>query len=424
MKKTLNSILKRTARMAVVQNAGPWQRLIENEPDLWNIAKQKAGLSKRVLIATSTGCYDHAVILESALSAALTLRGTKVDILLCDNFLPCCMMTKISNVSPEALLSQDHTPRCKACHQNGKTFFGELGLHIYGFGELVSKSDLEKAENISQEILSNEIGDYKFSGMAVGEHALAGALRYFARGDLNSEPFGEKILRRYLKASLLTAFTVTSLLKRNKYDAAVFHHGIYVPQGIIGEVCRKEGVHVVNWNPSYRKQTFIFSHDDSYHHTMITEPVSEWENIRWTKEMEKTTLDYLKSRWHGTEDWIWFHEKPVEDVNRIGRELGLDFSRPCIGMLTSVMWDAQLHYRSNAFENMLDWVLQSIDYFSRRQDLQLIIRVHPAEVRGMVPSRQKIVDEIKRICPDLPGNIFIIPPESRISTYAIMEKCN
>jgi hypothetical protein len=140
--------------------------------------------------------------------------------------------------------------------------------------------------------------------------------------------------------------------------------------------------------------------------------------------MEQDILDYLKSRWQGTRDWIWFHNNPQEDLASIAAELGIDFSRPTIGMLTNVIWDAQLHYRANAFANMLEWVLQTISYFSRRPELQLLIRIHPAEVRGTIPSRQPLVPEIQAAFPTLPSNVFIIPPESRISTYAAIAQCN
>jgi hypothetical protein len=56
--------------------------------------------------------------------------------------------------------------------------------------------------------------------------------------------------------------------------------------------------------------------------------------------------------------------------------------------------------------------------------VQLVIRIHPAEVRGTLPARQRIVDEIGRAYPALPGNIIVIPPGSTISTYAVMEQCD
>jgi len=299
-----------------------------------------------------------------------------------------------------------------------------LGLPIHRYSEVVTPAERKMADELSRSIPLSDIGDYHLDGLAVGEHALAGALRYYAKGTLDDEPYAEAILRRYLKASLLTTYAIRRLFDRFQFECACFHHGIYVPQGLIGEVARQRRVRVVNWNPAYRKHCFIFSHDDTYHHTLMSEPTTAWENMEWTPELETEIMDYLKSRWQGTRDWIWFHEKPEEDLATITEELGIDFSKPCIGMLTNVMWDAQLHYPANAFPNMLEWVLQTINYFAKRPDLQLVIRVHPAEIRGTIPSRQPIAEEIYKAFPTLPENVFVIPPESPISTYAVMLHCD
>ena len=370
------------------------------------------------------GCYEHAVILEGTIGKALQIRGAEVDFLLCDQALPCCQMTKIYNVTPELLLSQDHTPRCNSCLAKTKAAFATLGFNTIWISGLVDAEDARRAKQMSEDTPAVDIGRFTYEGLSLGEHALAGTLRFYARGDLNGEAHAERILRRYLHASLLTAFAVERLLAQVRYDAAVFHHGIYVPQGIIGEVCRKHGVRVVNWNPAYRKHSFVFSHGDSYHHTMIAEPTKSWELMKWNSERENAIRHYLKSRWYGTEDWIWFQNEPVDDMDAIRSETGVDFSRPCIGLLTSVMWDAQLHYKSNAFPSMLAWTLKTIEYFRNRPDLQLVIRIHPAEKTGLIPSRQKMLDEIRRHVPDLPPNVAVIPPESRISTYAVMSRCN
>jgi hypothetical protein len=140
--------------------------------------------------------------------------------------------------------------------------------------------------------------------------------------------------------------------------------------------------------------------------------------------MEERLMGYLKSRWTGTQDWIWFHEKPQFEIDEIARQIGVDFSKPCIGLLTNVVWDAQLHYPANAFPNMLEWIMATIRHFARRPELQLVIRVHPAEIRGTVRSRQLVAEEIARAFPKLPPNVFVIPPDSDVSTYAAMLQCD
>jgi hypothetical protein len=418
------ALVKKWFRNTPKNNASLWDSVIGEKTASWSASADSRDLAPRVLIATSMGGYQQGALLESVLAVALTLRGAKVEILLCDEFLPACQLTKIGGNPVEQFLNSPKQARCGKCFAYGKELFSPLGLPVHRFSSFVTYEQSLEVKKIAAEISIDDINNYQWNGLAIGEHAKAGALRYYASGNLSSEPHAEPVLRRYLESALLTAMVTSNLLEKKTYDVVCFNHGIYVPQGIIGEVCRQKNVAVVNWNPSYRKSTFIFSHGDSYHHTMITEPVEVWENINLTESVEKKTMDYLKSRWHGTEDWIWFHERPESSLNKIASEIGVDFSRPVIGLLTNVMWDAQLHYRSNAFKDMLDWVIRTINYFAARPDLQLLIRVHPAEIRGVVPSRQPIVREIQKLFPQLPSNIFVIPPESQVSTYAAMQECD
>ena len=421
-----NHTLRRILRIYAFKHKQPaWKALLAKERALWDGALKKAESGPAVLIATSVGAHLAGSTLESLICAALTLRGANVHVLLCDEFLPACLICSTEWYPNQKNFSKFGPAKdlCKACFPAAYRMYKQLGVTVHRYSELVSSLELKEAEYISTQTPCEQIGAFKLEDIAVGEHAMAGTLRFYARGDLEGEPYAEAVLRRYFKAALLTTYAMRRLLKSFSFESCVFHHGIYVPQGLIGEVCRHKGIRVVNWNPAYRKKCFIFSHNDTYHYTMMSEPVDSWLNLTWNNTAENELESYLQSRWKGTGDWIWFHEKPNFNLDAIAAELGIDFSKPCIGMLTSVMWDAVLHYPSNAFKDMREWVMYSIDYFIRHPELQLIIRIHPAEIRGTLPSRQRMFDEIKKVYPSLPKNIIIIPPESRVSTYAVMLKC-
>lgn len=403
-----------------------WERIIKKQRVEWEQALDRAQKGPKILIATSTGKEGMARPVESLLAVALTLRGANVHILLCDQFLPACSIALSTSVPDlSEYVTHGLTQRkCPECHQKGVSIYEAIGLPIFFYSRLVSQGDIQAAEETAESVPTDMIPTYRWNGMAVGEHALAGALRFFARGDLDGEPHAAQVLQRYFKAALLTAFAMRKLLRDIHFDCAVFHHGIYIPQGIIGEVARSERVRVVNWVRAYRNRCFIFSHNDTYHHTMMTEPTGRWDNMSWNLQVEQQLLDYLKSRWQGTMDWVSFLENPQFDLHKISNEIGIDFSKPTVGLLTNVIWDAQLHYPANAFRGMVDWVLQTISYFSKHPDLQLLIRVHPAELTGIVPSRQLIVEEIRTAFPELPQNVFVVPPESKVSTYAAMLQCD
>lgn len=377
----------------------------------------------KVLIATSIGSHLPAMQMETTLAAALRLRGAKVDALLCDALLPACQMCEPRFfVSPSELAR--HGPQeslCRDCFAPGKSVYGELGIAVHSYSDNVTAEERDEATRLARELSFADMENFEYDGLKVGEHAKAGALRFYASASIGHEPDADAILRRYFEAALLTVHSADRLMKRERYDVAVFHHGIYVPQGLIGEVARRNGVRVVNWNPAYRRNCFLFSHDDTYHHTLMDEPVGTWETMAWPEEKAEAIRHYLRSRWEGSNDWIRFHGDPVFGRDRILQEIGCDPSKPIIACLTNVMWDAQLHYPANAFANMLEWLLHTIRYFATRPDIQLVIRIHPAEITGTVPTRQPVVEVLKEHFKALPANVFVVPPESDISTYVLAE---
>lgn len=414
-------------RRALARGAGypDWQGLIAKDKNEWRQA-QAAPKNKRVLVATSIGSHLPAMQMESALAAALKLRDAEVEVLLCDAILPGCQMCE-PRLFPSSRDFAEHGPQsrlCGDCYRPGRQVYETLGFPVHRYSDTITTQERTEAASIAATILRDEIEHFTHEGLALGEHAKAGALRFFARAEIGDEPEADVVLRRYLEAALLTAFSVRRLLATGCYDVAVFHHGIYVPQGIIGEVARAEGVRVVNWNPAYRRHCFLFSHGDTYHHTLMTEPSDTWKTMPWPPARRERIVNYLRSRWQGDNDWIKFHSDPEFATDRILAEIGCDPNRPIIGCLTNVMWDAQLHYPANAFDNMLQWLLHTVRYFARRPDLQLVIRVHPAELSGSVPTRQPVLAELHRHFGTLPANVFVVGPESKVSTYVLSSLCD
>ena len=382
----------------------------------------------RVLLAPSVG-HPSMTTLDSLLAVALTLRGARVDVLLCDETLPACQSCLLGKLQDEWVVNEfiPYGPTrelCRSCHVPADEMFRSLGVNVLHYSDYLVEPDVTEAWRLARTLTPEEIGAYTRDGLPIGEHARAGAIRFFARTSLDREPHGVDVLRRYFASALIARAVVERLFTTQRYVSATFNHGIYVPQGIIGLVAREHGVRVVNWIQSYRKNSFIFSHHDTYHHTLMNEPVSIWEDLEWDAEIEADLMAYLKSRWTGAEDWISFNRAPETELAAITAATGIDFTKPSIGLLTNVMWDAQLHYPQNAFADMWEWLVTTIRYFETRPDLQLIIRVHPAELRGHIQSRQPVAEELRREMGTLPPNVYVIPPDSPVSTYAVMAQCD
>jgi hypothetical protein len=61
----------------------------------------------------------------------------------------------------------------------------------------------------------------------------------------------------------------------------------------------------------------------------------------------------------------------------------------------------------------------TIDTIAKNKEVTLVIRIHPAEVKGGVPSKQPMLNEIQKKYPKLPINVKIIPPSSDLSSYTV-----
>jgi hypothetical protein len=356
----------------------------------------------------------------------LTFRGADVHALLCDGAMSACAECEAS-LYPNVAQFLERGPSadlCRDCSWPAERVYGQLGLKVHRYSDWLTPDDRAEARRIASTEPFDRIGAFQLDGMAIGEHARAGALRFFASGSLDDEPHAEPVLRRYLESALLTAYASRRLMRAIRFTSVVLTHGIYVPWGIVGEAARREGVPLATWNVAYRKRRFIFSHGDTYHHTLMSEPREHWEDRELTPAQDRDLTKYLASRREGLFDWIVFHRARRQDADEIAARIGLDRSRPAIGLLTNVTWDAQLHYPANAFPNIVEWLVQTCEYFATRPDLQLLIRVHPAEISGFPPSRQPILAELRKRIPALPPNIIVVPPESDISTYALMSLCN
>jgi len=180
----------------------------------------------------------------------------------------------------------------------------------------------------------------------------------------------------------------------------------------------------VTCTPGYRTNTFILSGQDSYHRTMIDEDPALWERLELDPGQREKLHAYLRQRRIGAGDWISFGSTQGGKFRELLARLGLDPARPTVGLLTSVMWDAQLHYEDKAFPSQIEWLEATIDYFSARPELNLLIRVHPAEVSGFIPSEQRVAEHIGRRYGKLPGNIAVVGPADPANTYTLMDGCD
>jgi hypothetical protein len=348
---------------------------------------------------------------------------------LCDGALPACeACAYVSLPVRDFVVSGPQTQLCSGCTRVGRRATAGVPFERLPYSAFAPPETALEGASFVSSLSLDDCFTFELDDLRLGEQTRASVLRFFGKADLSDED-AETVLgvaRRYAQAAITAARASEAMLRGIRPDVVVAHHGVYVPQGVLGEVCRRDAVRLVNWGTSYRDRTFIFSHGNTYHFTMLDEP-DTWSEVPLTSEQEQRLLSFLLERRRGRGDWAWVTPEAAlrvteQEHEAITTALGLDPALPTIGLLTNVLWDAQLYYAGHAFSDMLDWLSFTIEQFRDRSDVQLLIRVHPHEIKH--GNRQPVAPEIARRHRSLPSNVHVVDYDSPLNTYTLMDMCS
>jgi hypothetical protein len=419
-----NDALERTGRERRLPESlsEQWRRILGRSPALLE-GPAPAG-APRILFGSVYGAVFITRATDAVLAAAVRLRGANVFVLSCDESLPACELNALGNGEPDAgeFGSGDWRTARRAMCQTCMVLLGEShtlpGCEHVSLAAFARPGDVDAAHRLSAGVSLGELRDFVYGGIHVGEHAYSSLLRTTLRGVPVDDERTRFLARRLLAACIVLVDRAGRLFDHVRPDCYVAESGIYVSAGVYCEIARSRNVRVVVHGLPPRKGTVWLSHGMSYHQALIQAPNKHWEGLQMTGGRARTADEYLAQKHFVARDYASYHVDAVRDESKIREALGLD-ERPIISVYTNILWDAQLYYRFNVFSNMLEWLFETIRYYARRPDLQLVIRLHPAEAPGGLPTNQPLAPELDRAFPTLPENVRVVRPESKVSSYAL-----
>lgn len=360
---------------------------------------------------------------EGLIGWALRARGAEPIFLICDGFLSACELGSINHFgSAEALVKADKITVCTTCYKPDMDILTGFGWVPERLSSFVQPEDWRIAREITATLSMQDCFTLVHEGINIGEHIEATAYRVLLSASLKPDDMVNiQVARRLALNAVVQARIMPRVFGALRPECVVAHHGIYLTAGIACDYARQRGIRVVNWTIPYRRNTVLFSHGDTYHRTMGIEPVDQWENHPLSHEDRDRLADYLGSHYKSGWDLVSYNRDTYDDPLRLAAELNLDMNRPIVGLYTNLAWDARIHYKGNTFANHSEWLLETINALLEQTHVQLVIRVHPAEVKsGLGPVRERADMLIKERFPALPSHIHVIPPESPQSSYALM----
>jgi len=145
----------------------------------------------------------------------------------------------------------------------------------------------------------------------------------------------------------------------------------------------------------------------------------------WSDEEERELDREFENRYGG----IW----KVQSRNQPGTvdmsaaevcsELQLEPSLPTAVLFSHVLWDANLFYGKDIFENYGEWFIETVKAAVANTRLNWLVKLHPANIwKRKLSSASDEYGELRLIreqIGELPPHVKILPPDTRISTLSL-----
>ncbi len=355
----------------------------------------------RVLFLAIKGWPYH-LLCEAVMALRLRQRGHHVEFVTCDRSVPFCLMGNVHNMK---------TPPCDFCMKQKealvKRWFPSQSLGAFE-GRGAVYADIDKLDLAGCRA-------FTWNGMPLGLWCESSVMWYELRSMLYDHDI--PLFRQLLKGAVHVAERFPAHLDRAKPDRVVMLNGDFFAERVAREICMKRGIHVFSHETGFFLDDIYMRMDDSRPYyadetfdLCKTEPLTRAERTKVEK--------YFKSRRRHRAFW----PTAENDPKAMMKELGLD-DRPTAALFTNVTWDTAMLQQDTIYTSMHEWLADTVAYFGKHPEWQLIIRFHPGEVRfPEVATTELAEDELRRRVPVLPPNVKAISAHSMLSSYLAMDR--
>lgn len=228
------------------------------------------------------------------------------------------------------------------------------------------------------------------------------------------------IYRMRLERNRFAAEKLLALCDELRPDVVLVPNGTIQELGAAYRVAKHLGIPVSTYEFSDQTDRIWLAQNREIMRQETDELWKARKEIPLTSEQQEQIQSLYQAKVQG-DTWKNFvrhwQSSPRKGGSEVARTLGLD-DRPVVLLATNVLGDSLTLGRQVFSKTMAEWIERSVDYFSRRPDVQLVIRIHPGEILTHGPS---MVDVVQKVLPELPENIHLVGPREMINTYDIIE---
>lgn len=273
----------------------------------------------------------------------------------------------------------------------------------------------------------------EYRSVRVGIQTLSTLSRSFEKGRIRlSDPNVRQALERILPQAMQAVHAGESLLDLVDPEIMVFLEKGYAGFGELYDVALNRDVNVIQYVASgiHWRDALLFKRYTQatrrVHPASLAQP--SWERVRslpWTEKHEQELDEEFAIRYGPAEkhpDAGLQAGKPIRSADDVRSDLGLRADRKVAVLFSHVLWDANLFYGDDLFEDQETWLVETVRAAVENPALDWLVKLHPANAYKTASGRA-LNDEnaIKEAIGELPAHVKLLGPDTPINTYSLFK---
>jgi hypothetical protein len=275
----------------------------------------------------------------------------------------------------------------------------------------VSMLDLKPSVTLPEKILAD-----------IKEVSLWDSQYTLMREEVNlNEPSDHALYDLRIQRNTFAAKAALEWMQANKPDVVLIPNGLILEMGIVFRVARHLGIDAVTYEFNDQREQIWLAQNSSIMQQETNYLVEARCSLPVTDEMFERVADLENAR-RGARVWgkskrLWQYVSS-QGAAETRKMLNLG-NRPVVMLAANVLGDSLTLGRDIFASSMTEWITKTVQYFAKRTDLQLVIRVHPGE--KLVPQAKSMGTVVREALPELPTHIHVIGALDQINTYDLIE---
>jgi hypothetical protein len=355
--------------------------------------------------------FIYALKLMGFISQALRLRGWQIQVVLRNRF----MML-------------------------GRAYFMFFGIHRFVYLEDYQLSSEERMQcrQKTQEFLGRPLSlqgikAWTFEGCWIGPQIISTLLRIRFDGSLDLAcPEVLSKLKEILVKTLEHVLRARKLIEKHPADLALTNEANYSVFGPLVDIAISRGCNVIQMVQPWKDDALIFRRLNSgtrrEHPSSVARETLDFLVQRpWTYKEQEALDKMFRDRYGGR----WFLQERNQNNTReytadeLVHRFRLDSTKPIAVVFSQVLWDANLFYGDDLFEDAGQWFIETVRAACANPALNWLIKLHPANVwKSKYESiaqesvERKLIDKIIGVLPD---HVKLIAADDNISTLSLFK---